>query len=154
MFIGDCRGGAFVSALPLLIEFSEMGIKVRVDGTDLALIAPKGALTSSFVSRIKEEKTALLVSLDRIRKKAGDDWMEVSKDPAQLKAFGDWVAVSDMRERGIVPDHYSATAECRRCGPVPIFEGCPPEVLGCPWCFNRIKGLPMPMRRNAARGSK
>lgn len=52
--------------------------------------------------------------------------------------------IQDMRSRGIVPDHYSATTECKRCGPVPIFEGCPPEVNGCPWCLNRIKGLPIP----------
>ena len=52
--------------------------------------------------------------------------------------------IQEMRSRGIVPDHYSATTKCRRCGPVPIFEGCPPEVGGCPWCFNRLKGLPIP----------
>ena len=143
-----------MSALPLLIEFWDKGIKVRVDGSELTLTAPRGVITPSLVSRVKDEKPALLVSLDKIREKAGDDWMEVSKDPAQLKAFGDWVAVSDMRERGIVPDHYSATTECKRCGPVPIFAGCTPKINGCPWCFNRIKGLPMPMRRNAARGAK
>ena len=143
-----------MSALPLLIEFWDKGIKVRVDGSELTLTAPRGVITPSLVSRVKDEKPALLVSLDKIREKAGDDWMEVSKDPAQLKAFGDWVSVSDMRERGIVPDHYSATTECKRCGPVPIFEGWSPIISGCPWCFNRIKGLPMPMRRNSARGAK
>ena len=143
-----------MSALPLLIEFWNKGIKVRVEGSELALTAPRGVITPSLVSRVKDEKPALLVSLDKIREKAGDDWMEVSKDPAQLKAFGDWVAVSDMRERGIVPDHYSATTECKRCGPVPIFEGLLNKILGCPWCFNRIKGLPIPMRRTAARGAK
>jgi hypothetical protein len=133
-----------MSALPLLIEFSEKGIKVRVEGSDLALTAPKGALTSSLVSRIKEEKTELLISLDKIREKAGDDWLEVAKDPAQLKAFADLLAIEDMRQQGIVPDHYTATTVCRRCGPVPIWEGCAPVVAGCPWCFNRIKGLPIP----------
>jgi hypothetical protein len=133
-----------MSALPLLIEFSEMGIKVRVEGTDLALTAPKGALTSSFVSRIKEEKMALLVSLDRIRDKAGYDWLEVANDPAQLKTFVDMLAIEDMRHRGVVPNHYTAATECQRCGPVPVWEGCPPEVKGCPWCFNRHAGLPIP----------
>ena len=133
-----------MSALPLLIEFSDKHIKIRIEGTDIALSAPKGALTPCLVSRVKNEKSALLVSLDKIREKAGEDWVEVSNDPAQLKAFADLVAVSEMRERGIVPDHYSAATECKRCGPVPIFKGCPPQVTGCPWCFNRIKGLPIP----------
>lgn len=136
-----------MSALPLLVEFWNKGIKVRVDGSELALAAPKGALTSCLVSRVKKEKPALLASLDKIRKKAGDDWMEVSNDPERLKAFADLLAIEDMRHRGIAPDHYTATTECKHCGPVPIWEGCLPEVLGCPWCFNRHKGLPVPATR-------
>ena len=133
-----------MSALPLLIEFWDKGIKVRVEGSELALTAPRGVLTPCLVSRVKNEKSALMVSLDKIRKKAGDDWVEVSNDPAQLKAFADLLAVSEMRERGIVPDHYTATTECKHCGLVPIFEGCPSKINGCPWCFNRLKGLPIP----------
>jgi hypothetical protein len=38
-------------------------------------------------------------------------------------------------ERGEIPAHYTATTTCRYCGPVPIFEGVPDQVLGCPWCF-------------------
>ena len=133
-----------MSALPLLVEFSDKGIKVRVEGSELALTAPKGALTPALISRIKNEKPALLVSLDKIREKAGDDWVDVANDPKRLKAFADLLAIEEMRQRGIVPDHYTSETECIHCGPVPIFEGCPPHVNGCPWCFNRIKGLPIP----------
>lgn len=133
-----------MTALPLLIEFSGKGIKVRVDGTELALTAPKGALTPNLISRIKSEKPALLLSLDRLREKAGDDWAEFSGDPTKLKAFADILAVEDMRQRGIVPDHYTATTECKHCGPVPIWEGCPPQVLGCPWCLNRLSRSSIP----------
>ncbi len=62
----------------------------------------------------------------------------------QIPVAGDMVAIVEMRERGIVPDHYTAETECKHCGPVPIFKGCPPQVINCPWCLNRIKGLPMP----------
>ena len=133
-----------MSALPLLIEFSDKHIKVRVEGTEIALSAPKGALTPCLVSRIKEEKAALLVSLEKIREKAGEDWEKIVNDPAQLKSFADLLAISEMREGGIVPDHYTSETECKHCGPVPIYEGCPPQVDGCPWCFNRLKGLPIP----------
>lgn len=133
-----------MSALPLLVEFWGRGIKVRVEGSELALTAPKGVLTSCLVSKIKEEKVALLISLERIREMAGEDWLEVNKNPVQLKTFADLLAIEDMRHRGIAPDHYTATAECRGCGFVPIFEGLPDKVDGCPWCFNRIKGLPIP----------
>ena len=55
--------------------------------------------------------------------------------------------IGEMRERGIVPDHYTAITKCKYCGPVPIFDGLPEKVNGCPWCFNRIKGLPIPTER-------
>ena len=58
------------------------------------------------------------------------------------------VAIMEMREKGITPDHYTSTTTCKHCGPVPIWEGCPPKVNGCPWCLNRHKGLPMPTYRD------
>ena len=133
-----------MSALPILMEFSDKGIKVRVDGTDLALSAPIGTLTPNLVSRVKEEKPALLDSLARLRKMAGSDWHDVSNDPAQLKAYAELLMISDMRSEGMAPDHYTAITNCRHCGPVPIWEGCPPKVLGCPWCLNRTADRPIP----------
>jgi len=133
-----------MSALPILMEFFDKGIMVRVDGPDLALSAPRGTLNPALVSRAKAEKPALLDSLAWIREMAGSDWIDVSNDPKQLRAFADLLAIEDMRHRGIAPDHYTTTTECKHCGGVPIWEGCAPNVLGCPWCFNRIKGLPIP----------
>ena len=132
-----------MSALPIFSELSGKGIRVRVDGPDLVL-SPKRALTPNLASRIKKEKPALIQSLEEIKRKAGADWDEIANDPTQLKAFAELLMIAEMRERGIVPDHYTTTTECIHCGPVPIFEGLPEEVLGCPWCFNRIKGLPIP----------
>jgi len=83
-----------------------------------------------------------------LQERAGPDWEEISADPEQLKAFAELVMIEDMRHQGIVPDHYTATTNCKHCGPVPIFEGCWPESDGCPWCFNRLQGLPMPKEGN------
>ena len=92
---------------------------------------------------------------DELRAAAGDDWAELSKDPAQLIAFASLEATRQIRESGAIPDSYVAMSLCDGCQrDVPIFVGCPPIISGCPWCFNRIKGLPMPMRRTAARGAK
>ncbi len=49
-----------------------------------------------------------------------------------------------MRERGEVPSNYTSTIVCARRGPVPIFPRVAERVLGCPWCFNRAKGLSVP----------
>ncbi len=70
---------------------------------------------------------------------------ELAED--EIPTAKDMVMITEMRERGEVPDHYTATTKCRRCGPVPIFEGVPTAVDGCPWCFNRIKRLPMPKHK-------
>jgi len=132
-----------MSALPIFSELSGKGIRVRVDGPDLVL-SPKKALTSKLTSRIKKEKPALIKSLQEIKRKAGSDWDEIANDPAQLKAFAELLMIEDMRQKGVVPGHYTATTTCKHCGLVPIWDGCPPEVNGCPWCFNRHKGLPIP----------
>ena len=135
-----------MSALPIFSELPGKGIRVRVDGPDLVL-SPRKALTSKLASRIKKEKLALIRSLQEIQRKAGADWDEIANDPAQLKAFAELLMINEMRENGVRPDHYTAETKCKHCGPVPIFEGCPPQVEGCPWCFNRIKKLPMPHDR-------
>ena len=132
-----------MSALAIITELSDKGLRVRVDGPDLVL-SPKKALTPNLASRIKKEKPVLIQSLEEIKRKAGSDWDEIADDPAQLKAFAEILMIVEMREKGICPDHYTATTTCKHCGPVPIFEGVPEKVEGCPWCFNRIKGLTVP----------
>ncbi len=133
-----------MSALPIITEITDQGITARVEGDEVALSAPKGTLTPEVLAKLKRMKPELLRSLKESQERAEQDWEEISKSPEQLKAFAELVMIEDMRHRGIVPDHYTATTNCKHCGPVPIFEGCWPESDGCPWCFNRIKGLPMP----------
>ncbi len=78
-----------------------------------------------------------------LRRAAGEDWDEFSV-PAKILGFADSLAIKRIREDSSVPDHFTAITECKQCGPVPIFRGCPPKIIGCPWCFNRLKGLPIP----------
>ena len=132
-----------MSALALISEFSERGIKVRPNGSHV-VVSHKEALTPELIDRIKSEKPRLLRDLERLRKEAGNDWDEIAADPAQLKAFAELLMIVEMREKGICPDHYTSTTDCKHCGPVPIWEGCPPKVQHCTWCLNRLKGLSIP----------
>lgn len=84
------------------------------------------------------------LSLDELRVEACDDWQHLRADRLRLEAFARAVARTRQREAGIVPGHYTGTTECRGCGPVPIWEGAPERVDGCPWCLNRKRGLPIP----------
>ncbi len=79
-----------------------------------------------------------------LRTLAGDDWPEIERNPDLLAAFANAVQTRRMRERCEVPAHYTATTTCKHCGLVHIFPGVPDRVDGCPWCFNRVKGLPVP----------
>jgi len=133
-----------MSALAIITEITDQGITARVEGDEVALSAPKGTLTPEVIVKLKSKKPELLRSLKELQERAAQDWTEISTDPAKLKSFAELVMIEDMRHRGIVPDHYTATTHCKHCGPVPIFEGCWPESDACPWCFNRLQGLPMP----------
>ena len=84
----------------------------------------------------------------------GSEWSELLENKngnlteQEMPVAEEMVVITEMRHRGLVPDHYTATTNCKHCGPVPIFEGNWPESDGCPWCFNRIKGLPMPNKHD------
>ena len=74
---------------------------------------------------------------------SGSESLEGFEDH-EIEVAREMLEIVRMRERGEVPAHYTAITTCKQCGPVPIFEGAGPHVLGCPWCFNRLQGLPMP----------
>lgn len=55
-------------------------------------------------------------------------------------------ALLDSAERaaGRAPWGWTAVSECSGCGPVWLWRDAPALVLGCPWCLNRVAGLPVP----------
>ena len=57
---------------------------------------------------------------------------EISRESLVVKELE---GIIKMRERGEVPPHYTAVTNCQRCGTVPVWPGCPSEVIACPWCF-------------------
>jgi hypothetical protein len=132
-----------MSAIDILTVLSERGIRIEPKPPNLR-VSPTDRVTPDLVDRIKAEKPALLRALEELQHELGDDWTEIAADPRQLKAAYELQMIVEMREQGIVPDHYTATTTCKHCGPVPIFEGVGHEVVVCPWCFNRMKGLPIP----------
>ncbi len=100
---------------------------------------------------ISEKPKALT---DRTDKRASvssvSEWSELLENingeltEQEIPVAEEMVAIVEMREKGVVPDHYTAKTECKHCGEVPIWSGCPPQVNGCPWCLNRLAGLPLP----------
>lgn len=136
-----------MNALPLISVFSDRGITVTVNGPNLTLNAPKGALTPRLVACLREDKQDVITWLDRLRIELGEDWQEFSGDPAKLRAVADSLMTQIMRERGIAPDHYTATVHCETCNQdVPHFPLDANTVLACVWCINGLIAPPIPSR--------
>lgn len=83
-------------------------------------------------------------ALDQLRRAAGDDWPALVADPEQMAAFCALMACNETRRAGRRPAHWTQVSECGDCGYVWLWPGAPARVLGCPWCFNRASGLPIP----------
>ncbi len=137
----------------LLKKVEQFGIRLEVRGDKLRAEVPENLLTLELVAEFKAHKAEILATLIAqdhglpladLKQAAGPDWPEIENDPATLKALANSITTRRMRERGEVPPDYIAATVCRHCGPVPIYQGIAERVLGCPWCFNRAKGLPVP----------
>lgn len=104
---------------------------------------------------VENEKTEALIDtllfqynlkLSVVKESLGNDWVTLKKDWGTLEAI--FSAISDIktRERGEIPAAYTDTTICKDCGEIPIPPSmrCDGYVLGCPWCFNKTNGLPIP----------
>lgn len=144
-----------MNAAQLIEQVHAAGGRIEAKGATLKLAAPK-PLPDALMAELRLYKPDLLtyltaqrhgLTVDDLRAAAGNDWPEVQADPALLEALAHAVSVRRMRERGEVPPSYTAVTDCAGCGPVPIFEGAPDRVMGCPWCFGRVAGRPVPRVR-------
>ena len=156
-----------MSALPIISECHDKGIKIRIEGSEIVLSAPKGILTPDLVARVKEEKPALLASLgkaalrsvqcvdmlarklwrehyDELEQKAGDSWALISIDPDKLMDFAHHEATRRILKDGRMPDTFTSEAHCRKCGLVPVDEGLSDEISECPWCMNGLTAPTIP----------
>lgn len=85
-------------------------------------------------------------SLQALKEFLGDDWDDYKNSPEALELWADLLFKNRLIKQGIVPDNFTAITRCNSCGDVYV----PPSlvnngsVLGCPWCWNRVEGLPIP----------
>ena len=125
------------------MDLADQGVFPYVNGKKVVL-TPAARMTDVLRHRVWVNKQPLMSALVRLQRLAGPDWPAFEAYPARLKAFAEMVMISEMREQGIVPDHYTSETECKHCGPVPIFPGCPPKIMACVWCINGLAAPPVP----------
>lgn len=157
-----------MSAAETLAAAQAAGVRLGLDGVDLLLESDREPPPELLVAlrRDKPEILALLRTRDcsevsppeaaiqspnvygltmaELREAAGHDWQAVCGDSTMLEALAHAVVTRRQREQGECPPHWTVHCECAGCGPVYLWPGSPPWVLGCPWCFNRAEGRPIP----------
>ena len=159
------------AAADLIRDLSARGVRLSRKGDRLLVEAPTGTLTPELQQTLAEAKPAILAALDTrerllaladaegidpalvhaLTARDVDDCAEQTDDflRAYLRALRD----DALHARGWPADDETAAIRCMRCGPVyaapevarvlPVVDGVP-TAIGCPWCFNRAKGLPIP----------
>ena len=71
-----------------------------------------------------------------------DDWRSGAISAESLAAFARSLVQRREMDQGKRPEHFTEQATCKHCGPIWLwFSG---EVLGCPWCWNRVAEKPIP----------
>lgn len=71
-----------------------------------------------------------------------NDWLKGETSEQELRTFAESTILIQKIDQGERPDLYNKKGTCYQCGDVWLwFEG---TVLGCPWCWNRIAGKPIP----------
>lgn len=133
----------------LIERAKQHGATLRVRGGRIGIW---GRIPDSLLEELRRHRVTVALELlgltvDELMQAAGDAWEAM--DSTDRIRLAEAIATRKMREQGRVPKHYTAQTQCHGCGPVPIFPGAPRVVLSCPWCFNRVRGLPIPrMKRN------
>ena len=147
----------------IIDEIQSVGGRIEANNGKLMLRAPS-PLPDDLLRRIRINKPKLLetlrmksesgvhgIPISELRELAGDDWEELHENLDTLDSFAHAVATRRMRESGQRPTHYTQRSECAGCGLVWLWEGAPEYVQGCPWCFNRVKGVAVPKPRKQMR---
>ncbi len=142
-----------MNAADLVQEVADHGLRIDVKDNRISIEGPQDVLTDQMAEHLRQHKPELLrlygqrihgILLAELHFLAGDDWPLLESDSELLGAFAHAVRTRRMREAGELPPEYAQPSECERCGPVLLWKGAPERVEACPWCFNRLPGLPVP----------
>lgn len=71
-----------------------------------------------------------------------EDWRNGDFGRSALRAFAKSLVQRREMKKGQVPAHYTEQATCEQCGHVYLWTH--GHFNGCPWCWNREAGLPIP----------
>ena len=139
----------------LIDDLATQSIRLALSGGQIEVISAAEAVSADIVARLRLNKPAILkyladelleraanavpgVSADDLRANLdSEDWQDsalITYEP--LKALAHAIRNSRSVLAGQTPIGWTATTNCRNCGPVPTFPGGKDTVLACAWCMN------------------
>lgn len=158
-----------MTAAPILETLRRHGVTVRREGNRLKLKPATGNVPADVVELARAHKAELLAALPdspdlraTLRRLAAaeelpralvdrltDADLQPDNGAGLLSEEGlrRWLHVLNENARmrqGIAPPGWTQASHCRHCGPVLLWQGAPPVVLGCPWCHVRRAGGHLP----------
>lgn len=82
---------------------------------------------------------------DKLKNFLAEDWQLYQNNTEALHCWANLLHERQLMEQGIVPDNFTAITHCACCGDVfvPQEQANKGSVLGCPWCWNNGRGLPV-----------
>lgn len=115
----------------------------RTDNTDNEYGLKELSVLSVQKSGILEKNN---LSIEIVKEAAAEDWDEIQSNPEMFDAFADAVSSTQLMQQGIVPENFTGRINCKGCGLVPVDPSLvgSGSILGCPWCWNRAYGYPLP----------
>lgn len=109
--------------------------------------APAALEEAQRLRLIRLAQAAELPARDVVRLARGECHALANLSDATCLAYARALLATADRRDGYQPQGWGQAATCAHCGPVWLWHGAPAEVLGCPWCWNRADGLPIPRPR-------
>jgi ferritin-like protein len=142
-----------MNALELINFAFESDIKLSADNDNLIVDAPEGKLANEFTECLRKNKADIILALKhyglskaQLQDYTDEDWNDFKNNEHFLIVFADMIHERLLMEGGEIPKDFTAMTHCSCCGDVFV----PPaianngSVLGCPWCLNKSKQLPIP----------
>lgn len=86
------------------------------------------------------------ISLTELKTFLAEDWELYQNNTEALHCWADLLHERQLMEQGKIPKDFTVVTYCVCCGDVfiPPAQANNGSVDGCPWCWNKARGLPIP----------
>jgi len=130
-------------------------IKIQSEKVAISAIPAIQELENSRNSRNSNNSSSNVIDfknldIEKLKIFLAKDWELYKNNTQALHCWANLLHERQLMEQGVVPGCFTATTHCACCGDVFVLpeQSNNGSVLGCPWCWNNARGLPIPNAKN------